>query len=260
MKKLLLFFVIGMIFVTACTATDPYRYTYIDRAGNVQHLQRSTVALFRRNPITHELEGPRCTAFFVSDSILATAYHCVEQPTVEIFEIAPGLSFSINTAPQTVIGSTVIVMTRRQFETYSNSGEETIETYDGIVVAGDEYHDVALIRMPSGFTSTDILSISSWEPRVGEEVYSMGMPVNQSWILTQGIISALPVGGVSAGNIIHQATIAPGSSGGPLINNLGEVIGVNVGIPIGADYLGVAIPIHHVVNLLNTYNMTTSSP
>lgn len=261
MKKMLPVIVVGLMLLVSCTATDPRRYSYIDRPGNVLHLQRSTVALFRRNALTQDLEGPRCTAFFITDSILATAHHCVEQPTVEVIEIAPGLSFSITVGPQTVIGSTIVVMTRRQFETYTNSDGEIIETYDGTVVADDQVHDIALIRMPAGFISTDILPISSWEPRVGEEVYSMGMPANQPWVLTQGIISTLHPRGVSAGNIVHQATIAPGSSGGPLINNFGDVIGVNVGIPIGATHLGVAIPIHHVVNLLNELNVTvTSSP
>lgn len=256
MKKIL----VGLIlFLTACTAVPPGHYSYVENPAHVAHLQRSTVSLFRRNSITGTLEGPRCTAFFVTQSILVTAHHCVETPSTEVIEIGPGISFSITVTPQPVIGSTIVVMTRRNFETYTNSGGTIIETHDGIVVADDQLHDIALIRMPDEFVATDVLAVASWDPQVGDVVFSMGMPANQPWILTQGIISGLHPQGVSVGTIVHQATIAPGSSGGPLVNNFGQVIGVNVGMPIGATYLGVAVPIQHVVNLLNAYNVTAGS-
>jgi len=57
---------------------------------------------------------------------------------------------------------------------------------------------------------------------VGERVIAIGSPLNQTKILTTGIISKL-----EDKVIIHDVNINPGNSGGPLINMNGDVIGVN---------------------------------
>jgi|ETNmetMinimDraft_35_1059890.scaffolds.fasta_scaffold16734_2 V8-like Glu-specific endopeptidase len=57
---------------------------------------------------------------------------------------------------------------------------------------------------------------------VGERVVAIGSPLNQTKILTTGIISKL-----EDNTIIHDVNINPGNSGGPLINMNGDVIGVN---------------------------------
>ena len=57
---------------------------------------------------------------------------------------------------------------------------------------------------------------------VGERVIAIGSPLNQTKILTTGIISK-----VEDNTIIHDVNINPGNSGGPLINMNGDVIGVN---------------------------------
>ena len=50
--------------------------------------------------------------------------------------------------------------------------------------------------------------------------------------------------------IQHTSAISPGNSGGPLLNDRGEVIGINTLILRGAENMGYAIPIEHAINLL----------
>jgi serine protease Do len=80
--------------------------------------------------------------------------------------------------------------------------------------------------------------------RVGELVFAVGHPWGQRWSLTAGIVST--VGTVRlARNLTTQyiksdVQLAPGNSGGPLLNAAGEVVGVNAMI-FGGD-LSVSIP------------------
>ncbi len=106
--------------------------------------------------------------------------------------------------------------------------------------------DLALLKVEA----TDLAAApvaDSKELRIGELVFAVGHPWGQRDVVTAGIVSALgdvPVGrsGKSAQYIRSDVRLAPGNSGGPLINAQGAVVGINAMI-FGGD-LGVAIPSH----------------
>jgi serine protease Do len=108
--------------------------------------------------------------------------------------------------------------------------------YESKLVARDPDVDLALLSIDAaGLTPLRPASVS---PRVGEMVFAFGHPWGQRNTVTRGIVSAL----VSAQNrrgetlpiVRSDAPLAPGNSGGPLVNALGEVIGINAMI-IGGD-------------------------
>lgn len=81
--------------------------------------------------------------------------------------------------------------------------------------------------------------------RVGELVFAVGHPWGQPWVVTAGVVSglgALPgVGDAAQGSYIRSdVRLAPGNSGGPLLDARGQVVGLNAMV-IGGD-LAVAIP------------------
>lgn len=82
--------------------------------------------------------------------------------------------------------------------------------------------------------------------RVGQMVLALGHPWGQRGVVTAGILSGL--GNAVAGRrglvpvLRTDVPLAPGNSGGPLVNVSGGVIGINTMI-VGGD-LGVAIPSH----------------
>jgi serine protease Do len=108
--------------------------------------------------------------------------------------------------------------------------------YESRLLARDPDVDLALLSIDAtGLTPLQPAPVS---PRVGEMVFAFGHPWGQRNTVTRGIVSAL----VSAQNrrgdtlpvVRSDAPLAPGNSGGPLVNAKGEVVGINAMI-IGGD-------------------------
>ncbi|MBT3250055.1 MAG: hypothetical protein HN846_03055, partial [Candidatus Pacebacteria bacterium] len=55
------------------------------------------------------------------------------------------------------------------------------------------------------------------------------------------------------GLIQTDAAVNPGNSGGPLLDRIGQVIGVNVGVAVGLENMSFALPINLVKELVDTY-------
>jgi putative serine protease PepD len=113
-------------------------------------------------------------------------------------------------------------------------------------LVGEEANgDLALIHVdPSGLGLKPLQLASSSGVQVGDSVYAIGNPYGLNETLTRGIVSALereisaPDGAKITGAIQTDAALNPGNSGGPLLNEEGEVIGVNS--QIASDAASVA--------------------
>ena len=91
-------------------------------------------------------------------------------------------------------------------------------------------------------------------PKVGQKVLAIGNPFGFQGTLTQGIVSRIDY---RKNKIQTDAAINPGSSGGPLVNTTGEVIGINQAIYNPDDNvsnigIGFAIPINEAKNLFKS--------
>lgn len=82
---------------------------------------------------------------------------------------------------------------------------------------------------------------------VGDRVIAIGNPKGLELTLTEGIVESVRLDPQNGYRFIqHQAPISPGSSGGPLLNMKGEVIGINAFGFKDAQNLNGAIPINYV--------------
>lgn len=107
-------------------------------------------------------------------------------------------------------------------------------TRPATIVGEEANSDLALIRVnPSGLGLKPLKLASSSSAQVGDSVYAIGNPYGLTETLTRGIVSALdreisaPDGTKITGVIQTDAALNPGNSGGPLLNEQGQVIGVN---------------------------------
>ena len=103
--------------------------------------------------------------------------------------------------------------------------------------------------------------------RVGQFVIAIGAALGEFRnTVTTGVVSGLgrtitagsPFEGTeNLDNVIQTgAAINPGNSGGPLLNSLGQVIGVNVAVASGAQNIGFALPINLAKQMLENFNKT----
>src|SRR6266487_1446461 len=108
--------------------------------------------------------------------------------------------------------------------------------YESKLVARDPDVDLALLSID--VTDLTPLRPVSVSPRVGEMVFAFGHPWGQRNSVTRGIVSALVTAQNRRGNklpvVRSDVPLAPGNSGGPLVNAKGEVVGINAMI-IGGD-------------------------
>jgi S1-C subfamily serine protease len=138
-------------------------------------------------------------------------------------------------------GRGAIVITNNHVVTGATTAQISVNLSDGRLlrptqVLADPETDVALLRVAETGLPLAPLGDSD-RARVGQWVLAVGSPFGLSQSVTHGIISARERGSVSLGTTIRikdflqtDAAINPGSSGGPLVNLDGEVIGINTAI------------------------------
>lgn len=102
------------------------------------------------------------------------------------------------------------------------------EKYPGKILATiAENNDLALIKVNAPHALPVIKLGDSTKIKVGQRVLAIGNPFGFNGTLTTGIISRIDY---KKGKIQTDAAINPGSSGGPLLNSNGEVIGISQSI------------------------------
>jgi serine protease Do len=125
----------------------------------------------------------------------------------------------------------------------TNSGDE----YEATIIGVDPTSDLALLKIDIK-TKTPFLEFGSSDKlKVGEWVLAIGSPFGFDYSVTQGIVSAIGRGlerDRYVPFIQTDVAINPGSSGGPLLNYEGKVVGINSQIVSRTGgYLGLSFAI-----------------
>src|SRR6202167_1893426 len=140
------------------------------------------------------------------------------------------------------------------YHVIKNGASAVIKLPDGAffaidgVLAFDKGHDVAFIKSHGGNFQTVPLGHSD-RLQVGEEVVAIGSPLSLESTVSNGIVSGIRS---DDGRRLLQITapISHGSSGGPLFNLAGEVVGITTAALVGGENLNFAVPIDDVKKLL----------
>lgn len=120
-----------------------------------------------------------------------------------------------------------------------------------VVAAVDKSHDLALIRIKPKKPLPKLKLGDSSTVSAGDRVYAIGNPLGVfDYSITDGLISQ--VRPLSADLTILQisAAISQGSSGGPLFNQFGEVIGVTTAIITQGQAINLAVPANYLRPLM----------
>ena len=148
-------------------------------------------------------------------------------------------------------------------------------SYEARLVAYDDNSDIAILKL---LNAQDLPTVDFGDSDalvVGDPAYAIGNPlgVDLRGTLTDGIISATSREVTSSGRTLSvlqtNAALNSGNSGGPLINQYGQVVGINTikmssTVSSGSvEGLGFALPsnsVFYVVNDLLTYGYSRGEP
>lgn len=138
-------------------------------------------------------------------------------------------------------------------------GQTTTHTIDS-VIAIDPDRDLAILKAAT--LTAPVLTLGDSDAmQVGQAVYAAGNPRGLTGTFSQGIVSAIRTEGINLvdGTVIQMtAAISPGSSGGPVLDADGEVVGVAVGQVVDGQNLNFAIPVNYLKELITKTTQTVT--
>jgi S1-C subfamily serine protease len=152
---------------------------------------------------------------FIDENVIATSYHVIED------------------------GSYFII----------SRNSDAARTKTNTVISTDAVHDVALLR--AKLPNSHKMDVENEYPAIGERIIVAGSPHELSGTVTDGIVSQIRDFGNDFDMIQISAPISPGSSGGPVMNTAGNLIGLSKGgIQKEAQNLNFMVPIKYVTGLM----------
>lgn len=154
------------------------------------------------------------------------------------------------------INGTVIT----NYHVIEDAKEAKIKTYDGKeydvlkVLGYDKQNDIAILSTKC--TSSTPVVKSSSPVATGQKVYALGSSLGLTGTFSEGIVSTASRDIDGTNYIQITAPISHGNSGGPLLNEQGEVIGITSAGFVDGQNLNLAIPIQNVAKVPRNKNLT----
>lgn len=180
----------------------------------VKIITTKTKGLFHKK-ISNEICG---SGFFVKKNYILTNYHVIEKLNIIQVELIDG------------------------------------SIYLAKIVFEDKYYDICVLKI--NYEKNSLLKLSSKNLKEGNIVISIGMPFGLDFCSTIGIISSLNHSLKNEyGNIISEVIqvdniINPGNSGGPLLNTMGDIIGMNTLSIYDSNKISFALKIDFIKEII----------
>lgn len=183
-------------------------------------------------------------------------------PSPNVQKIGAGSGFFVSSDGLVVTNKHVVEDENASYTVLTNDRKK----YEATVLTRDPINDLAILKIDITNAPTLELADSS-QIQIGQRVIAIGNSLGQyDNTVTTGVVSAInrsvtaggQFGGAEQleGVIQTDAAINPGNSGGPLLNILGQVIGVNTAIDQEGQLVGFSIPANDVARALDSFKKT----
>jgi S1-C subfamily serine protease len=208
------------------------------------------------NSIVNEKVSAALSQLQSEPSVATSVYAAVEDGIVVVQALRQGAASSEDLGTGVMIDKAGEILTALHVVQGSTSIKVTF--VDGTVSAAtiktaDPADDIAVLT-PSRLPRVISPAVLGGPPTIGDPAYVVGNPLGLDGSLSAGVISGLdrdfhvPSGRTLTGMIQFDAAVNPGSSGGPLLNAKGQVVGIVTGLvnAAGTDAfagIGFAVPI-----------------
>ncbi len=171
--------------------------------------------------------------------------------STEKVEVGGGTGFIISSDGLILTNRHVVSDETAEYTVVLDDGTE----YSATVLGRDTFNDIAVVKIEaSGLPTLELGDSDSLQQ--GQTVIAVGnvLALYQNTV-TKGIVSGLSRtlgGGVLSDLIQTDAAINEGNSGGPMINLLGQVVGINTAVDRAGEGIGFAIPINEARVVVET--------
>ncbi len=180
----------------------------------------------------------------------SVCYVKVDNPNEDVYHYGSGF----------VIDSKGIIVTNHHvIKSYTSLDSITV-TIDGNIynidkiIKDDSDKDITVLQLKDVDKELPTLQLTDSDlVEVGDKIYTLGNPLGYTNSISQGIVSGfrLGQGRISAKDIQFTAPISGGSSGGVLLNEYGEVIGIVYASASNGQNINFAIPIDELKYMLD---------
>ena len=192
-----------------------------------------------------------------------------ETVNVRVYQQASPAVVAIDAGDSTGSGSIItpegLVLTNAHV--VGGASQVTIRLADGrqfsgrVVGYADDSLDLAAVQIEGDGGTFPVVPLASGMAQVGQQAFAIGNPFGLQGTFTVGIVSRIDP---ERGLVQTDAAINPGSSGGPLLNRRGELIGVNTSIfttgeNAGSIGIGFAIATPQVIPFIAAVQNGTAS-
>ena len=250
MKKFIFYFFVSIISILSIVfVTNLIRNNIKEEISKLKEEQSkdSVLKSFRtqaKNTNFNYLDLQRPDFIEIAKKSINTVVHVKSSSSVGDYSIEDFIFGRSQRRPQMGSGSGVIISS----DGYIITNHHVIDTaediqittnnnqsYDAKIIGSDEQNDIALLKIETNDELPYAVFGDSDSTQIGEWVLAVGNPFNLNSTVTAGIISAKsrnldPTGRTTQSYIQTDAAVNPGNSGGALINDKGELIGINTAI------------------------------
>lgn len=281
-RKAFIAFVAGVAFAGggayAVTSTAPKISACVDNRTKVMYLTEKTKCPVGRTLVSWNVSGPQGPAGVDGITKDNSGNLSIKDIAKKVLPTVVSISVTSSNGSGTGSGSVIqsdsaksyIVTNNHVVDDAVSGGKVTVEFQDGTelpatIKGRDIAYDLAVLQISKGNLPTIEIGDST-QVVIGDLSVAIGSPLGLSGTVTSGIISALnrPVlAGTTAREsyidaLQTDAAVNPGNSGGPLVNGLGKMVGVNSAIASlgstsssGNIGLGFAIPVNQAMRVAN---------
>tara|TARA_B100001063_G_C16711632_1_gene528332 strand:- start:47 stop:682 length:636 start_codon:yes stop_codon:yes gene_type:complete len=147
-----------------------------------------------------------------------------------------------------------------ELEIFIKSSDSTDKSYKAFdVIKFDETKDLALLKILDSNFNFNFIQISLVVPKIGSNAHAIGHPNGEEWSYSKGYIAQKNTdyvwhykdGSRMVGDTYQiQNPISKGNSGGPLLNDSGNLIGINTFITKDDESLNYSIGVKDIIEFL----------
>ena len=153
-------------------------------------------------------------------------------------------------SPTLVVTNYHVIEGGNRIEIIRNSDQKI---FNGKVKKIDDIHDVCIVEIIND-SIEDYLIINDRYPKIGSDIIVAGSPIGLNGTITKGNISNIQKEEPYDYELLQiSAPISPGNSGGPVVNDRGELIGISVASMVGegVQNINFAVPSKYIKFLLH---------